>query len=426
MNNQTVKPNIPVESIYEKAYFALVLLLWCESSILPFCRALLLPLGSRIADLFIPSLIIVTVTSSLPYLIRSIRGTDLIFYFFAALLFLLQYFLFPNNQSYIRSNAASVLLTCFPLLLVGVGLDIEKIGKKMYFASVLSVWLQTIYILFFKRITANTVNDGSMNLSYAMLPHVCWVMCSCFDRPSAINIITAALGGIMLFSLGTRGSMLCLLIFVAAYLFLFKKYKYPWYTKSFVILTFVLAVVFFYPILNLFGSISEKLGLSTRLLSRVSENTFFVSLGRDNIRTALLESLASRPMVGYGLYADRITAGSYSHNILLELCYSFGYPIGCFLFVGLAVLLFKTLKRCRRGAEQAFVLVLICSFFVKLFLSGSFLSEKGLYLLIGMCAGVIHRGGMLPLLPDMQGSQVPSFSEKTADREMMLQKETRR
>jgi hypothetical protein len=89
---------------------------------------------------------------------------------------------------------------------------------------------------------------------------------------------------------------------------------------------------------------------------------------------------------GYGIAGDRAIVGAYAHNILIELWVSFGVIVGTALFivpVFFTVLLL--IKKSRYNtAEDSFILVLISSCYVKLFLSGTYLTESFLFLLIGV------------------------------------------
>ena len=414
MNKKFVKPNLYTDSICEKIYSMLVILIWCRHSVLPFFRATLLPFGKVFADLLIPSVFVAFIIFSLPALVKRLQLTDLLLYFSVFTLFLLHYCIFPDNRSVLLQKAPSFLFLCLTYYFIGVKLDIRQLGRWIYIASMVSIWVQVVYALFFTKMSDSTAGAGDMNLAYIMLPHICWVICNIFEKPSALNIVTAVVGCIFLFSLGSRGPMLCLLILLILYLLIFKKFKHPLLARTIIIVAAVLAVVLFAPILDLFAVISAKFGLSTRIFTRISENTFFVSVGRDRIRETLIEGLTAHPGIGLGICADRVNAGTYAHNLWLELCYDFGYPLGCTLFLLMAAFIIRGIKCSQPGPERAFILTMLCASFLKLFLSGSYLEEPGLYLLLGVCVGAARRYRTFPPDPSLMNPDRPNLRQRAA------------
>lgn len=390
MKKNLVKLKTGYASIYEQSFYHLCLLIWCRASLLPFLRAVFL-FNRQFADFVIPGIFTVVLSLSLPYIVQRLRIADILFYLSVLAVFLIHYCLFPDNQQTIFQIAPTFLFTVVPYYFIGANMDIHKSSRRLYQISLLSIWIQVIYHIFFKKMSTFYAGAGDMNLAYVMLPHICWVFCYTFEYPSALNIITSIVGCIFLFALGSRGPMLCLLLLIMLYLLIFKQFKRPVFARTIIVLATIVCIILFIPLVNLFAKISEDLNLSTRIFTRITEKSFFVSVGRDNIRELIFENLAVRPSVGFGLFGDRVLLdGRYAHNIWLELCYDFGYLIGTSLLLAILFVFYIGMKRSRTGAERAFVLLLFCSCFMKLFLSGSFLNETGLFLLLGICVGAIR------------------------------------
>lgn len=394
------------DSMYENGFIVLVLLFWCRDSILPFLRAVLLLISTPVADMLIPVLFCFALIFAIPYILSKLRAADLIFFMAIACTYFLDYFLFPDNQNYLISYAFGFLATCVPLYFVGVSLDVPAISKKLYISSIISIWVNLVYFLFVRTSTYRAVTYGDMDAAYNMLPHVCWIACNLFDHPNVINISSFAIGGFLLFAMGSRGPMVCLLVLIVLYLFFFKKFKHPLITKISILLVAAAIILSFTPIVTWLSSVSKDLGLSTRVFDSISDDSFFVSLGRDQIRETLVNNLAQRPAIGFGFAGDRaLLRGRYAHNLWIELCVSFGYPLGCLLFFALAGVLLCAIIKARPGEERAFALTLTCACVVKLMMSGSLLDEMGLYLLIGTSASIIRASQK-----DMT-RRVPAFRE---------------
>lgn len=378
-------------SIYENSYILLVLLFWCRDSILPLFRAVLLEIFEPGADLLIPLLFSVAVVFALPYMIRKLRAMDLLFFILVVAAYLLHYFIFPDNQYFLLYYAFTFLGTCVPLYFVGLGLDVPDLRRKLHIASLISVWVNLVYYLFVRTTSNRAVTYGDMNAAYNMLPHVCWIACNMFERPKALNICSLAAGSFLLFSMGSRGPVLCLLALICLYLLFFKKYKRPTVSRTIIILLFIIFAVFFTPAVKWLSELSKDIGLSTRIFERITENTFFSSQDRNYIRESLIASLSERPLIGYGFAGDRVLLNKYAHNLWLELCVTFGYPLGCILFFAVVCVILMGFLKASSGEERAFMLTLTCSCMFKLMVSGSFLDENGLFLLLGICVASIRR-----------------------------------
>jgi hypothetical protein len=148
----------------------------------------------------------------------------------------------------------------------------------------------------------------------------------------------------------------------------------------------ILCIIFFYDeIIRLFLMLIQKMGMSTRIIDMLISGDILESSGRNILQEQLMQAVSNN-WFGYGIAGDRAIVGAYAHNILIELWVSFGVIVGTALFivpVFFTVLLL--IKKSRYNtAEDSFILVLISSCYVKLFLSGTYLTESFLFLLIGV------------------------------------------
>ena len=89
---------------------------------------------------------------------------------------------------------------------------------------------------------------------------------------------------------------------------------------------------------------------------------------------------------GYGLFSDRFfTEGFSSHNIIIELWFSYGYYIGSILLGILLVLFIRFFLKTKDNHTKVFGLLIFTASFVKLLFSGCFILEGYLFFLIGYC-----------------------------------------
>ena len=134
-----------------------------------------------------------------------------------------------------------------------------------------------------------------------------------------------------------------------------------------------------------------KVDLSTRVIDKFLAGDITNDSGRGDLQGALWNLLErdDNPF-GYGLFSSWNYIGTYPHNFLLDIFFSFGYILGGVILICFIILFLKALKKSRYE-ERAFLLVLFCSSFVKLLLSGTFVFEPYLFLLIGYSVTIVYK-----------------------------------
>ena len=132
--------------------------------------------------------------------------------------------------------------------------------------------------------------------------------------------------------------------------------------------------------------------MSVRIISLL-EADILNSSGRDLILEDLLSAIAKRPLWGYGLAGDMGLIGHYAHNIIVEMWVSFGVIFGSLLFLMIIYILVRGYQKALNADTKKFILLLVCSSFLRLFLSGTFLNEELLFFLFGVCISQIRLKG---------------------------------
>lgn len=154
-------------------------------------------------------------------------------------------------------------------------------------------------------------------------------------------------------------------------------------------ISFLLGVTFVYleQISYFFFNLISAFGMSARIFEKVIEGTFLVDESRmENYWKPLLEIIKNESFFGYGIGGDRVVGGViYAHNIVLELLISFGIVFGTILFIWISTHIFRGFKHSADATSRNMVLVLICSGFVPLFVSGTYLTATSFFLLLGFC-----------------------------------------
>lgn len=127
--------------------------------------------------------------------------------------------------------------------------------------------------------------------------------------------------------------------------------------------------------------------LSSRTLNTVLEGDFLDSNGRFKIWQKSFKSFLESPVIGKGIYGDRLEVGKrwywgYSHNVVLELMNHFGI-FGLLFFV---YLLYTVIKKIIISPEKSkkLLYIITLSLCAKLLLSDSYLISAYFWLLIGL------------------------------------------
>ncbi len=387
-------------NISEFALFILALMVWTRYLILGYARAAFMrvPLLGAFVDEIIAFAYIIFVCLALPAIFKKLKVADVIFGVIVITVCLSNFILFPQNEAVLNEHLSNFIINVFPLYYIGISIDFKRIYPWIRALSIATVFAFTVYKLFF----VSSVDDansiyagGDMDGSYKLLPHVCVVILAAFNQKGILNVIvntiTSVVGVLMLFSLGSRGPILCLVIMLIVFLMFFKKYKHPVLARVVIVCIAAAVLIQLDSIMAVLQNFAESIGLSTRIFDKYFEGTVTDSTGRDAISEALLSMISSQPVLGAGLYADRAALGTYAHNIIIEFWVSFGIFIGTGLFLALILLFIKTIRRLPKSGEQILILLpLFVTGFIKLFMSASFMDEIYLFLLIGFCTNVIR------------------------------------
>lgn len=362
--------------------------------------ALRLPFMDVFAPIIVPSIILLTAIASFSYWSKFIRGTDWLFVFGFASLFVISWGLLPENKMY-EEYWAVFLFTALPTYLIGVLFDIKGLEKVFFVISLLTVLLQGVNSLVFEQAEINSMSDSElleqMNTSYGVLPHALYLFYYFFKHLSVKTLFCAVLSLLLLLSYGTRGPVVCTVFFIASYVFLSVKSKYRFW------IIVVIGIAGYFLITNLMSvalfmsEITNQLGMSDRIFKLVLEEDYTHTSGRDDMLSQGFSALQSAPIFGYGLGGSWVTLKGYSHNLALDILTSFGFFVGSIILFAFAFMFFITYLRVRKDTDKLpiFLLLFSCGF-VKFFMSAYALGDLYFFLLIGYCVGRL-RGVTLPI-----------------------------
>lgn len=239
-----------------------------------------------------------------------------------------------------------------------------------------------------------TWGDGAMdylNLSYNVLPFLCAMVIALFQEKKLFFIPFIVVSTFIIVAAGSRGALVSFGLFLMA--FIYCQLKTTSSKKSQKIYRFLvlgilaLLVTNFFSYIDYIGGFFEKLGITSRTVETLSDQSFLVSEGRDNIREAILTGLWDNPL-GYGLFGDRYITSiyysmpEYSHNLIVEFFADFGIFIAPVLMCWLLVKIIK-MTNAPLCISNCFWVIASCGIF-RLFFTGSYLTTPYFFLILGI------------------------------------------
>ncbi len=386
----------------QEIYFTiLITLLWCNSILLDYVRGFLLklPLIGLAADMILPILLGAFFLLSMKSILARLSSTDLLIVVGMLVVYFVHWAVYPGVSYYYEGNMGSFLFGRLPLYFVGVAFCSDRQGERLnilYKASILTIYGFTLYHLVLHPLDDFAMSTGDMNSSYNLLPHACLVFYRMMQKPNGWNISSFALSCLLLFMLGSRGPVLCIVVFAAVVLLMGKNVKRP--VMFFIIALCAVLLFFFedllYMVLNGAYELADTFGLSTRVFDKYLSGDFTVSNSRTQIQDAVMHYLNENPIFGLGIYGDRrVAGGHYAHNIFIEILSHYGYVVGGILLITIATYVVRTYLFASRNGDGVSILVLMlllgCN--LKLVVSGSYLLEPFFFFLIGYCTAQLRR-----------------------------------
>ena len=384
--------------IKRRFFFELLIwMIWTQTILMQYVRAVVMriPVIGSCPDAVITILYTIVIALALPEFRVSVK--DILFVLVFSAIFVLECF-FQNNP-YLDAYFPNFLVTTLLLYFVGVALsEYENEEVLIYHLYILSA--ATIIISFIYKVVFGTPMDeivsryqGDMDLAYNLLPHCCLVAFYARKNINIFNVALTIFGAFYLLMLGTRGAALIILINIAWNLVTDRSSKKT--IARIAGLFGAFGIFLTSPLYNaailLMYKYAQKFGLSIRIFDKLLAGTQLGASGRDHLAEQLFASIREHFLLGTGLCSDRVIIGIYAHNILIELWVEFGLVIGTMLLLSLIITLLRGYIKSDSKIEKGLIITMICSSFFKLFLSGSYVDEGFLFLLLGICVGVTRK-----------------------------------
>ncbi len=334
---------------------------------------------------------------SFHYLASTVRITDFLYLSIFIGVFLATYLIHPENKEYLDNYIGGFFIAILYFLVGRVYSD-HEMRETLTLFSYISIAAMSFYVLFWGKQTGSLEeSDDSMFASYMILPHVLMALLSAFKNHSFIGAVFSVIGVFLVLAFGTRGPLICILVFCAALFVFLVPFKRKVLSRILLLGALLFIYLMFDRILLFFRDLIASIGMSTRIMDYYEMGMISDDSGRDEIRQVIIGALRDNPFSGLGICGDWRVAGVYSHNIILEFISSFGVLIGSILLLLLLVCYCRGFLSCQSTEQKEVLLLFIICGFVKLLMSGTFVTESFFYFAIGYSVTLIrHRNRSLP------------------------------
>lgn len=245
--------------------------------------------------------------------IKRIKLCDVISFMTISFVMLL-FYAFADHYKFSTDRLINFIFRVLPFYFVGriYRCDDERASVLFPLATVTLV-MSYIYTVFFVIPQGNLIEGGNMHAAYQILPSILFLLFGFFVKGKCIYGLVGIFGIMYLLMLGTRGPLLCVLIFFI--LILLKKVSMGKLVAVCCACIMALGIFISSPAFDRafisLNNTTEALGFSTRIFEKMEEDEMTTTSGRDVIYQRVIESIKENPYAMPGPYSDWKVIGRY-------------------------------------------------------------------------------------------------------------------
>lgn len=383
--------------INDQKVACLVALLWGYSALMPYIlQTIKMGTSSELLAAAFNYIIVGTVILfAVKPIFSRLSKSDILFFLAFGLVFDLSILFYPINADYIINILPRFFFTVLPYYFVGRAIvDFKLTMKYLHKVSIIVLIANVAYYLYYLS-SGRIFHNDNMDFAYNVLPSILILLYTALEKGGIQRWIIGIGGALFTMIQGTRGPVVCVLAFLLMYFLLniTNIKKLLLYILFLAVGGFIAFNNSFLVWIQQFGVLLEKYNISSRVIQMFLQNDFTNDNGRAYLYEHVIDGIKQHPFLGNGIMGDRVltqgfqyaVGGSYVHNLLFELWCDYGVIIGSVLLLVLLVLIWKALKNGSDRETKYFIVILIALGIVKLMLSGSYLYEPYLFLLLGVC-----------------------------------------
>lgn len=342
--------------------------------------------ATSVDSIIITGLLAATVLMAVPVIIRRIRLLFLIFLLFFVTAFIFGLLGGDEQAQIVRGRVGTFFGTVFPYLAGGMAVrNYTMLRKGLRDLTPVVIVAITLWIIIVYNERSGQWQNN-MGVSYCFLPWALLAVENFFSEKKALNAVWMIVSAVDVFIFGTRGPLFLFALFVVVSLLRYSS------SKRKVPICFLIICVITYLYIN-FYDIALWLDKALR-----SENIILAGLqkvlyseditnGRESLIGFVWWRIFERPIFGWGIFGDRTSEliGTYVHFLPLELALNYGIIFGFAAFIFCIYKPIRALVMANASPDEFSVIIML--FFVtvgKLMMSGSYLEEPLLYLMLGI------------------------------------------
>lgn len=381
----------------------LIVLIWTQNTVLGFVSVVIarLPIVGFIAPFFIPTIILLSLVLSYRHLLKYIKSIDIVIYLCVIAVTLGSIVFCKTSSSYVAAIAFDFLILTFPMYFIGLSFNLEESKTDLFWASLVSLLATMAYQFYYIYSGRSFDGNSSMHTAYWLLPSVLYLAAYAMNHKQKIYFLLAVISSVCMLLFGSRGPILILVVFWALCIFKelvsikSKGVKFLYIGLISICVFLVFYKDNFIKILEFMSEFVGNLGFHTRIFDVLIKGNAMDDSGRGALQDIIIGKISENPLFGYGMMSDRIFINelqnfsginlfAYVHNLFLEIWCHWGVILGTLILLVVISIPVRSLYICKNKEKFYFILMLICYVFIKLFISGSYLYEANLYLLLGI------------------------------------------
>ena len=314
---------------------------------------------------------------------RYVHRADLLFFFFIFLLIILS-----GETDFERIG--TFILQVLPAYYIGFNYsNDEDTLNWLEVAAVLSILINALY--YYQNLLQFTVRYD-MYRAYSILPHIMIVYNALFRHKKKYVKFTLAatllLGSFYLSGLGSRGP----LVIVACYMIINLLIKSKASARMRVLFVIVFGVIVvlivsgkIFNYVEALNGFLSRIGVPTRALDLLLNGEFVShTSGRDEIMEQSIEMINNKPFFGYGLWGQYDILNTYPHNYFIEIILHLGIPFGVMSIILYTFIVLKGYMLASDSVIKDMLLILSVYVYIRGFLSGTYLEDPLVFLLLGI------------------------------------------
>lgn len=353
----------------------------------------------KLDTLFVYGIIILIVLFSLKTILS--RSSYLVYGIITFLFFwyLIAFMINSYYYDYFVKFGLDFLLSSVPWFIVAYAARDSKLLKKYLYISALIIMISFIMNFYVFKIDIFGEYTYSQEFTYGLLPVPIIIGNSLFEKFRLFDVLIFLTSIFFIFSLGARGPLVCVVLFLIIKILLMCKFKPK---KAILINFFIISIIvpfyiYFYEILTYLLNILQKVGLNSRTILRLIEGSFFEDNARNLLSKYSIDLIRENPLIGVGVGNDRILLGNkmgssdifseavgwYPHNLFLEILLHFGIIIGGIIILALIKILYTTTFKNKNTDDTDIICIFIGLGLFPLLFSGSYITSPLFFSLLG-------------------------------------------